>query len=94
MTTAANTALARCPGCRARLVDEPICPRCGCDLALVRRAEAQAQRLTVQAVQAWARGDHRAARSNARAALRLQHQALTKAILDHLPTARLGAPFG
>ena len=47
----------RCPACRSRLSDEPTCPRCGCDLSLVRRAEAQAQRLLARSVLAWARGD-------------------------------------
>ena len=76
--------LERCPGCRARLQTEPACPRCGCDLTLVRRAEAQSRRRLVLAVQAWARGDPLAARENARAALALAHQPLAQALLQRL----------
>ena len=74
--------LERCPGCRARLPAGLACPRCGCDLTLVRRAEAQARRWLVLAVQAWARGDPLAAQEFARAALALEHQPLAKALLQ------------
>jgi hypothetical protein len=63
----------------------PDCPRCGCDLALVRRVEAQAQRRLVLAAQAWARGDLVAARECASAALALEHQPLARALLQSLP---------
>ena len=74
--------LARCPGCRARLQDEPICPRCSCDLHLVRRAEAQALSWVARALQAWARGDLPQARSCASAALLLHRHPLAKAVLQ------------
>jgi hypothetical protein len=48
----------RCPACRSRLGDKPLCPRCGCDFTLAIRAELQAQHLVRQAIQAWCNGDH------------------------------------
>ena len=62
----------RCPGCRARLADGPACPRCGCDLTLVRRAEAQARQLIRRALRAWAQGNHPEARACAAASLALE----------------------
>ena len=82
--------LARCPACRARLLDEPICPRCSCDLSLVRRAEAQAQAWVARALQAWARGDLPQARACARAALLLEHDPLAKVVLQSLDPQRIG----
>ena len=82
--------LARCPACRARLLDEAICPRCSCDLSLVRRAEAQAQRWIACALQAWARGDPAQARACASAALLLQQDPLAKAVLQSLQPKRNG----
>ena len=76
--------LARCPACRARLLDEAICPRCSCDLSLVRRAEAQAQQWVARALQAWARGDLAQARACACTALLLEQQPLAKAVLQCL----------
>jgi hypothetical protein len=66
------------------LAQEPICPRCGCDLTLVRRAELQAQRLVVRALHAWARGDRDAARTFARSALALEHSRLARSVLQSL----------
>ena len=77
-----GVSLERCPGCRARLQTEPACPRCGCDLTLVRRAEAQSQRWLALAVQAWARGNHVAARQCASAALALEPLPLARALLQ------------
>ena len=74
----------RCPACRSRLSDEPTCPRCGCDLSLVRRAEAQAQRLLARSVLAWARGDRAAATARARAAQALQNSRFAAALLRGL----------
>ena len=73
--------LARCPACRVRLAAQAVCPRCGCDLTLVRLAEAQARRFVVQAVQAWVSGDLPAAQANALAATRLAHHPVAQAIL-------------
>lgn len=80
--------LERCPGCRVRLTQEPICPRCGCDLALVRRAESQAREFTVRAVQAWARGHRDEARTLAQAALQIERTPLAKAVLQGLGPTR------
>lgn len=76
--------LERCPGCRVRLAAEPTCPRCGCDLALVRRVEARAGQLNARAVQAWARGDRERARECASAALALERSALARSVLKCL----------
>lgn len=74
----------RCPGCRARLAEGAICPRCGCDLSLVRRAEAQALRLMRQALRAWADGDRRQASACVAAALALERSLLGQAVLKSL----------
>lgn len=74
----------RCPACRGRLSEEPTCPRCGCDLTLVRRAEAQARRLLSQALRAWARGDRPAALGLARTALALEYSRFGAALLRAL----------
>jgi predicted amidophosphoribosyltransferase len=77
----------RCPGCRLRLAEQPVCPRCGCDLTLVRRAEAQARRFVLRAVQAYALGEVRQARGFAREALKLEHSPLARALLRGLEPA-------
>ncbi len=56
--------LERCPACRARLGESAVCPRCGCDFALVRLAEQQAERVLAQAIRAFAVGDLVAAREH------------------------------
>ena len=71
---------ARCPACRARLAEDPVCPRCGCDVGLVRLAEAQSARLVARAVEAWARGDRPQAQACARAALKLERSPLALAV--------------
>lgn len=82
----------RCPGCRSRLADEAICPRCGCDLTLVRRAEAQARQLVVRAVQAWAHCDPDQARAFVRSALALDRGRLAKGVLMSLGPATDSQP--
>lgn len=73
--------LDRCPGCRARLVPEALnCPRCGCDLALVREVERQAQAALGRALRAWAGDDVPAALAQARQALSLQDGPLARAV--------------
>lgn len=79
--------LARCPACRNRLALEPACPRCGCDLALVRRAEGQARQLLARALGAWAAGDVRQARALLCACLRLKNDPLAAAVLQALGPA-------
>jgi len=71
----------RCPACRARLADSPVCARCGCDFRLARRAEAQAQRLGRRAIRALAEGDRATAATLARDSLAIHRTALGRAIL-------------
>lgn len=77
----------RCPACRGRLTPEPACPRCGCDLKLVRRAEAQAQQRLVRALRALAQGDAHQARALARASLSLLHSPLAARVVQFLGPA-------
>ncbi len=73
--------LERCPGCRFRLAGDAACPRCGCDLALVRRCEQQAGLHLRRAVQAWAQGDRAQVQASARAALALDPSPLARTLL-------------
>ena len=79
--------LERCPACRGRLTPEPVCPRCGCDLGLVRRAEAQARQRLVSALRALAQGDAHQARALVQASLRLAHSPLAARVLQFLGPA-------
>ncbi len=76
--------LERCPACRSRLTPEPACPRCGCDLALVRRAQAQAQQRLARALRACAQGDVLQARALAQASQTLTRSALAAQVLRFL----------
>ncbi len=71
----------RCPACRGRLALEPMCPRCGCDLTLVRLAETRARQCLVRAVHAYARGNFEEARASAHAALELERSPLAAGLL-------------
>lgn len=70
----------RCPACRARLADGPVCPRCGCDYSLANRAETQARRLARRAVRAWAEGDPAAATACIDESLALRRDRLAEAL--------------
>jgi hypothetical protein len=83
-----RVSLERCPACRARLAQEQVCSRCGCDLTLVRRAEKQARQLTVRAVQAWGQGDGEQALALAHAALQLQRNPLANVVMQSLTLPR------
>ena len=72
---------AQCPACRARLGAAPVCPRCGCDLTLARRAAAQARQLAAQAVRAWAVGNAAQARALAIDSLSLEQGLLARAVV-------------
>jgi hypothetical protein len=74
--------LERSPGGRARLAEAPACPRCGCDLALVRRAEAQARQFIRRALRAWAQGNHSQASAWASASLAIEQGRLGRAVLN------------
>ncbi len=71
----------RCPGCRARLGEDPACSRCGCDLTLVQRAETQADQFLHRALRAWAEGNRHQARACAEASLTLACSPLGQALL-------------
>ncbi len=77
----------RCPACRSRLAQEPACPRCGCDLSLVRRAELQSRQLFTRALKAWADGDEPAALALVQTSLALQHEPLVAAVARALRPA-------
>jgi hypothetical protein len=83
-TQGAGVTIERCPACRGRLTPEPVCPRCGCDLKLVRRAETQARQRLVHALRALAQGDAQQARTLAQASLRLAHSPLAAHVLQVL----------
>ncbi len=72
----------RCPGCRARMGDDPVCARCGCDLVLVRRAETLAAHLMRSAMSAWAKGDRIRATTQMQASLALEHHPLGDFLLE------------
>lgn len=72
--------LDRCLACRARLADDSVCPRCGCDFSLARQALVQAAGLFAQTMRALAVGDRVAARRQLDASLSLHRQRLGEAI--------------
>ncbi len=63
--------LDRCQACRARLTESAVCPRCGCDFSLARRALEQGRHRLDDALRALAVGDRAAARRQVDAALAL-----------------------
>ena len=69
--------------------DAAACARCGCDLTLMRGAQAQASRLTVMALQAWVAGDLELAGSRARAALALDRSPLAEVLVRALSPGRI-----
>lgn len=71
----------RCPACRGRLGEDPVCGRCGCDFSLARRAEEQARRIAGLAVRAWARGERTQARAWAEQSISLHRGRLARAVL-------------
>jgi hypothetical protein len=82
--------LDRCRACRARLPENAVCPRCGCDFSLARRAMEQAGRLLEQTLRSLALGDRAAARSQVDASLAMHRRRLGQAIkgfLDDGPAA-------
>ena len=79
----------RCPACRSRLGETPICPRCGCDFTLALCAEKQAQSLLRRAVQAWCKGDREYAAACASGSQALKYGRLAKAV-----SAMLQRPSG
>jgi hypothetical protein len=70
----------RCPACRSRLGDTPICPRCGCDFTLAIRAQWQALRLSRQSVLAWHKGEYDMAKAYINKSLLLKQDRLTESL--------------
>ncbi len=83
----------RCPGCRARLGEDPVCSRCGCDLALVVRAETRAAHLMRCAMHAWAAGDRDAARAYMQKSLALEHNSLGDLLSECLSSPSTSEKF-
>lgn len=72
--------LARCLACRARLGEADVCPRCGTDFSISRRAQRQATALARRAVQELACGHHQQAGAAAAAASHLANPLLAQAV--------------
>ena len=66
----------RCPACRARMSEQAVCPRCGCDFTLALDAKAAARHHLGAALRALAQGEQ----DSARQAL-LQSQSLQRSTL-------------
>lgn len=84
----------RCPGCRARLGEYPVCSRCGCDLTHVFRAEARAAHLMRCAMHAWAAGNRDAARVWMQKSLALEHKPLGDLLCECLASPSTEEPKG
>lgn len=88
----------RCPNCRARIQEDPICRRCGMDLALLLAVEAAAAERLRAAISRLAAGDAPAASATLRQSLALCQDPLAASLLGLLaaePQAQaraLGAP--
>ena len=72
----------RCPVCRARFKEEPVCYRCGADLSPLLTIEAEAAGLEQQAVTLLGTGQWLEARQTAEQALALQYSPLAAATRD------------
>ena len=88
----------RCPNCRARIQEDPICRRCGMDLALLLTVEAAATERLRAAVRRLVAGDAPAASTALRQSLALRRDPLTASLLGLLvaetqaPAQVLSAP--
>lgn len=80
--------LDRCQACRARLAENAVCPRCGCDFSLARQALVQGRCRLEQALRALASGDRAAARAHVDASLALHRLRLADALKSFLAGAR------
>ena len=72
----------RCPVCRARFKDEPVCYRCGADLSPLLAIETDAAALEQQAVALLEAGQPLEARRAAEQALMLQYSTLAAVVQD------------
>lgn len=75
----------RCPVCRARLKDEPVCHRCGADSSVLLAIEAEVAVLERQAVALLGTGKWIEAHRTAERILALQSSPLAAAVLDQPP---------
>jgi len=74
----------RCPVCRARRNDDPVCHRCGTDLSWVCRVEAQAQTWQRVAIAKLLTDEHQLVREALQHAVKLKRAPLTLALLGML----------
>lgn len=72
----------RCPVCRARYKDDPVCQRCGADLGSLLAIEAEAAALERRAVLLLEASEFGEARRTADHALALQYSPLARAVRD------------
>jgi hypothetical protein len=74
----------RCPICRAKSKEEPVCSRCGTDLSVLLSVETQAEALERQAVVLLGAGDLIEAQRVARQALQFKRSPLVLALSGFL----------
>ena len=74
----------RCPVCRAKFKEEPVCYRCGTDLAALLSIETQAEALEQRAVVLFGAGDLLEARHVARQVLQLKRSPLALVLSEFL----------
>lgn len=72
----------RCPVCRARFKEEPVCYRCGADLSALLAIEAEAETLEQRAVAWLEAGQPLEARRAAEQSLTLQYRPLAATVQD------------
>ncbi|QQS54844.1 MAG: hypothetical protein IPM89_03090 [Candidatus Competibacteraceae bacterium] len=72
----------RCPVCRARFKEEPVCYRCGADLSVLLAIEAEVAALERRAVALLGTGEWIKARRVAERVLTLQPSPLAAAVLN------------
>ena len=77
----------RCPSCRARLNQNPLCSRCGCNLEHVFSVEAQAENEFQQGLQAWACGHRNQAAAHFQIAMSLRATPLLAVLIACLGQA-------
>ena len=73
----------RCPACRARMLNQPVCPRCACDFSLALDAETLARQHLAAAVRSIAIGDRTAARQSLAQSLALKRREISQVLAAH-----------
>lgn len=79
----------RCPVCRARLHEDPVCGRCGTDLSTPLAAARQAEALRRQAVAIWREGYLETAMRLLRRSEQLRRDPVTSSLLAALADLNL-----